>query len=459
MLVKPTPTPAIAQVLAAVRAAFGSVAIAGGDAAASVAVALSGGRDSIALLDALATLAPGLRLALTSIHVHHGLSPNADAWAAFCGEACARRGVPLVVHRVDVKRAGGESLEATARSARYAALAATDARIVALAHHADDQAETVLLQLLRGAGPQGLAAMPLLRRSASGPWLLRPFLPLPRETILAYAGARGLEFVDDESNADIGMKRNFLRQEIGPRLAAAFPGYPATLVRAAAHQAEAARLLDALAILDAEGALDRNGEAGPALNRTALSASAARDMDRARNLLRWFVRQYGLPAPSAARLAEMLDQLVHAAPDARIRLAHAGMELGVHRGRVLVHRPPLAPYAVRWQGEAALALPHGTLEFAPRAGAGIAQSAMASATVTIRPRAGGERLRPLRDGPSRSLKHLLHDAGMPPWQRDSLPLVFCGDALAAVPGIGVDAAFQAAAGAPGNEVRWHPGTG
>jgi tRNA(Ile)-lysidine synthase len=456
--VKPTPTPAVAQVHAAVRAAFEPVAIADADTAVRVAVALSGGRDSIVLLDALATLAADLHLALTAIHVHHGLSPNADAWAAFCDKACASRGVPLAVRRVDVKRAGGESPEAAARAVRYAVFAAADAHIVALGHHADDQAETVLLQLLRGAGPQGLAAMPLLRRSAFGPSLLRPFLPLPRATILAYAGARGLEFVDDESNADIGIKRNFLREEIVPRLATAFAGYPTTLVRAAAHQAESAQLLDALAILDAEGALDRNREAGPALDRKALAASAARDPNRARNLLRWFVRQYGLPAPSAARLAEMLDQLVHAAPDARIRLAHAKMELGIHRGRILVHAPPLAPYVVRWQGEAELELPHGTLEFAPQAGAGIAQSAMASATVTIRPRSGGERLRLWRGGPSRSLKNLLHDAGMPPWQRDSLPLVFCGDALAAVPGIGVDAAFQAAVGAPGKEVRWRPAT-
>ncbi len=421
-----------------------------------IAVAVSGGRDSIALLDALALLAPELGVGLTAIHVHHGLSPNADKWAAFCTEACANRGVPLTVRRVVVARVGGESLEAAARAARYAAFATIDARCMALAHHADDQAETVLLQLLRGAGPHGLAAMPLLRASPAGPSLLRPFLALPGTAIAAYASSRGLSFVDDESNVDTGRKRNFLRHEVAPLLAAAFPGYPATLARAAEHQAEAAQLADALARLDAGETIDCEATPSPSLDRAALAALAASAPARAKNLLRWFLRVNGLKAPSSARLAAMLEQLQHAGPDARVRLAHAGIELGVHRGRILVHQPALAPYSITWRGTASITLPHGTLEFVPSAGAGIAQAATANAEVTIRPRSGGERIRPERGGPSRSLKRLLHDAGLAPWQRDAFPLVFGDDMLVAVPGIAVDAAFQPAAGAPGYEVRWQP---
>jgi tRNA(Ile)-lysidine synthase len=408
------------------------------------------------LLDTLATLAPELGIELTAMHVHHGLSPNADAWAAFCAEVCSNRGVPLIVRHVAVTRRGGQSLEASARAARYAALATADVRFIALAHHADDQAETVLLQLLRGAGPQGLSAMPVLRPSASGPSLLRPFLALPRQAIEDYASARGLGFVEDESNIDVGRKRNFLRHEIAPRLAAAFPGYPATLARAAVHQAEAAQLADALAMLDADGAIECDAEGRTSLDRAALAALAAAAPARAKNLFRWFLHQQGLAAPSTARLAAMLDQLARAAPDARVRLAHGGVEFGVHHGRILAHRPSVAPYAIAWRGEESVALPHGTLEFTSRAGAGIAQTAMASATVTIRPRAGGERLRVRRGGPSRSLKQLLQEIGLPHWQRDCLPLVFCGEALAAVPGIGVDAEFQATGATPGFEIRWHP---
>ena len=272
-----TPVPAVETVLRATRDAVVD-AIAHAPLAAaptSIVVALSGGRDSIALLDALALLRSELGIALSALHVHHGLSPNADAWTAFCEEQCAARDVPLAVHRVRVERVPGASLEATARAARYAALATADADIVALAHHADDQAETLLLQLLRGAGPHGLAAMPAERASSTGPLLLRPLLTLPRTAIDAYAAARGLAWVDDESNANTAVKRNFIRHEIAPRLAAAFPGYSATLARAARHQAEAAQLLDDLARLDAQDTIDTEGAAGATLDRAALIALAA----------------------------------------------------------------------------------------------------------------------------------------------------------------------------------------
>jgi tRNA(Ile)-lysidine synthase len=416
-----------------------------------IAVALSGGRDSMVLLDALAGLRTQVPVTVSAVHVHHGLSPNADAWAAFCAAECERRDVALTLRRVRVDRAPGDSLEATARTVRLAALASVDVDAVALAHHADDQAETLLLQLLRGAGPHGLAAMPAVR-AAGGPALIRPLLALPRAALESYARHRGLAWIDDESNADTGLRRNYLRHEIAPRLVAAFPGYPATLVRAAAHNAEAAQLLDELAALDAGDTADD----GATLDRAALSALAQRSLPRARNLLRWFLRRHGLPPPSTARLAAMLDQFVRAAPDARVRIAHAGVELGIFRGRISVHGPAVAPFAVAWSGESTLALPHGVLEFAPAHGSGLAVTALRAAAVTVRRREGGERLRMVADRPTRAVVRLLYDAGIAPWQRASLPLVWCGGTLAAVPGIGIDAALRATAGAPGIVVHWHP---
>ncbi len=443
--------------LHAVREAFAAIdAMRNGASVLRVAVALSGGRDSMVLVDAFWRLAPDLPCALSAAHVHHGLSKEADAWATFCERECAARNMPLAVYRVHVARAGGASLEATARAARYAALATVDVDVIALAHHADDQAETLLLQLLRGAGPAGLAAMPTYRSPAAGPALLRPLLSLPRAAIDAYARAVGLEWVDDESNADTGVKRNFIRRDIAPRLAAAFPGYPVTLARAAAHQAEAAELHDDLARLDGANAMGSEVDLGLTLDRAALIALGGRAPHRARNLLRWFLRQHGLRAPSAVRLAVMLDQLTQAPADARVRLAHAGAEIGFYRGRVIVHAPAVPPFAVAWHGESALALPHGSLEFASCTGAGIAREALEADAVTVRSRAGGERLRPAAGRPARMLKRLLQDARMPAWQRESLPLVFCGDVLALVPGIGVDSAFQATDGVPGYEIRWHP---
>ena len=443
-------------VLDAVRAAFAVTGVARpGGAKLRVLVALSGGRDSMALLDALRKLADDLSIALSAAHVHHGLSSHADAWATFCTDACAARNVPLVVHRVRIVRARGESLEAAARAARYAALATSDVDLIALAHHADDQAETMLLQLMRGAGPPGLAGMPLHRSPATGPALFRPLLTIPRSAIDAYARACGLPFVDDESNVDTGMRRNFIRHEIAPRLAAAFPGYPATLVRAAAHQADASRLTDDLARLDAANATATDVARGMLLDRGVLIALFRRAPYRARNLLRWFIAEHGLRTPSAARLAAMLDQLVNAAADSRVRLPHDGAEIGFYRRRIVVHPPAVSPFLILWRGERELALPHGTLVFAACNGSDAGCAALDRREVTVRLRVGGERLQLAHDRPRRALKSILRDAGVPSWQRESLPLVFCGDDLAAVPGIGVDLAFQAEPGEAGYAVHWH----
>jgi tRNA(Ile)-lysidine synthase len=450
------PSSATEPVLRAARSALLQCAPGGTAAPKRIAVALSGGRDSMVLLDALATLAPGSSCLLTAVHVHHGLSPNADAWMDFCAEECAKRGVPLAVHRVHVDRTRGTGLEAAARAARYAVFAAAAADFVAIAHHADDQAETLLLQLLRGSGPPGLAAMATLRTPPAGPVLLRPFLSLPRAAIDAYAATRAIAWIDDESNADTARARNLVRREIAPRLAAAFDGYPATLARAAMHQAEAARLLDELAAIDAEAALAIDGSAGTTLDRNAFAALAERAPHRARNLLRWFVRRHRLRAPSAARLAAMQNQLAHAANDARVRIAHDGAELGFHRGRIVVHTAAVAAFEVRWCGETALALPHGVLEFAPVPGFGLDAAAATRGAIVIRARSGGEKIRLSGDRPRQTLKRLLQVAGVPHWQRDALPFVWCGELLAAVPGIGVDIAFAAAAGAPGYDLHWRP---
>jgi tRNA(Ile)-lysidine synthase len=441
---------ALARALAAWQR---SVAI-GGLRPPRLAIGLSGGVDSMLLLDLGAGLARDLGIELSALHVHHGLSPNADGWAAFCAAECAARGVPFALARVAVARGGGTSVEAEARAARHRAFAGLAVDAVALAHHADDQAETLLLQLLRGAGPPGLAAMPAERAPATGPVLLRPFLALPRSLLNAAALGRGLAWVDDESNADVRLRRNYLRAEVAPRLAVAFPGYPQTLARAAAHQADAARLADELAAIDAADGSGCDPVDGPTLARACLERAAALGGHRARNLLRWFLRRHALAAPSAARLDAMLRQLTGAAPDARVRLAHDGAEVGVHRGQLMVHAPAVAWDARHWTGEAAIDLPHGRLAFTVAQGQGIAIDSADGAELDIRRRCGGERLRP---GPGRArqlVTHLFQQHGIPAWRRDAWPLVFRDGALVAVPGIGVDPAGASADGRPGIVVGW-----
>jgi tRNA(Ile)-lysidine synthase len=435
--------PAVAAVDSALAAALAAYSAPG----QRVALALSGGMDSIVLLDALRALAPRFALSLAALHVDHRLSPNAGRWAEYCAAACAACCVPLTIARVDVARRAGQSLEAAARAARYQKLLAADADIVVLAHHADDQAETVLLQLLRGAGPAGLAAMPRHRaRDLAGPALLRPLLALPRATLAAYANARGLAWIDDESNTYRRHKRNALRIDVAPLLAEAFPGYPSVLVRAAGHQAEASALLDELACQDA-------GDAQRGLDRSALAALSPA---RARNLLRWFLRGEGLRPPSTARLAEMLHQLQTAGADARIRIVHDGAEIGCHRGRVVVHAAADGPYARGWRGESSVELPGGILRFERTHGAGIAAAKFDAAVVTICSRRGGERIQLAANRPRRAIKKLLYDARLPIWRRQALPFIWCGEELAAVPGIGVALAFQAQPGEAAWSVDWRP---
>lgn len=398
------------------------------------------------LLDAMTRVSAGRPLKVSAVHVHHGLSPNADHWARFCAEQCASRSVPLTVHRLHLERKSGQSLEALARAGRYEHFMSCDVDVIALAHHADDQAETVLLQLLRGSGPRGLSAMPAFRRGT--PALLRPLLSQTRETLAAYARARGLGWIEDESNSDTTHRRNLLRHEIAPRLAAGFKGYPATLTRAASHQAEASALLDELAALDAEGAIDDAG-----LDRAQL---AGLSNARAANLLRWFLRREGLRPPSDARLADVLRQLRSASADARTRIAHDGAEIGCYRGRVVVHAPTTASFTVDWDGAPEVHLPGGILAFEPADGEGIAVARLSIAPVTVRSRTGGERIRLAANRPRHAVKKLLQQASLTVWQRQALPLVWCGDALAAVPGIGVNVAFQAAAGEKGLRLIWRP---
>lgn len=406
---------------------------------------LSGGLDSAALLDILCELKPRYGFELAAIHVNHQISPNAPAWAKFCRELCEQRQVPFQAVVVDLHNKQGLGLEAAAREARYGVFAGQQAEFIVLAHHLDDQAETALLQLLRGAGVKGMSAMPVSREGLSGPMLLRPLLETSRRELENYAKARSLRWVEDESNQDIYYGRNFLRHEVMPLIAKRFPAYRETFSRSARHFAEAARLLDDLACVDAAGAI-----ASGRLNVTVLQQL---DEARAKNLLRYYLSVQGVSAPSAERLDEMLRQLVSASQDANIRLHFGKLEIRRYRGEIYLagQQTGLAENLTwEWRGEAQLSLSPLLLQLVSRenVGDGISLSRLRSAPVTIRLRQGGERFQPDCKRPRRSLKNLLQEAAVPPWQRERLPLLFCGDQLAWVPGIGVDCAFKAAADEP-----------
>ena len=258
-------------------------------------LALSGGADSVVLLDILAQLRISQYFSLSAIHVNHQISPNAAGWAEFCAQLCVGYKIPFQAVTVDIKRQPGESLEALARDARYQVFSELNTDFVVLAQHLDDQAETLLLQLLRGAGAKGLSAMGELQARGEGQGaIIRPLLDVPRRTILDYAAQRGLDWVEDESNADIAYDRNYLRHQVMPLLEQRFPGYRETFFRASRNVAESVELSGDLARIDHEIAVV-NG---------SLQVDALRKLSgaRARNLLRYWLAEFEISMPSAGRL-------------------------------------------------------------------------------------------------------------------------------------------------------------
>lgn len=284
------------------------------DVAGRTVVALSGGMDSMVLLDAASRLVddrPDIRL--EALHVHHGLSPNADRWAGFCADECKKRGVPLAVVHVKVDRANtaGQGVEAAARAARYRAFGGCGARFILAAQHSDDQAETVLHQLLRGTGWAGLAGMGEMRELSKEASLVRPFLRLERTDIEAYARERQLAWIEDESNIDAAFTRNYLRHKVMPLIAERFPHYRASLARAARHAAESADMLEALAQAD----LQWDGQLARAESLDPLPE--ARQVNALYHWLRW----QGVTPPAATQLAEWARQLFRPPPADRAHQA------------------------------------------------------------------------------------------------------------------------------------------
>jgi len=420
-------------------------------------VAYSGGLDSHVLLHALAVIRGDLDADIHAVHINHGLSRDAKAWSRHCEVVCHTLSVPCYTYEVNADPEPGESPEAVARRARYAALAeiVLQGDCVLTAHHQDDQAETVLLQMLRGAGPRGLAAMPIYTKFSRG-MLGRPLLGVSREALHGYALQEGLKWINDQSNFDTGYQRNYLRHEVLPLLKSRWPAMARILSRTAAHCADAAELMDEIAFAD----LDKIR--GPYPNTVFIADLLALDASNQRNVIRFWFRQLGLQLPETIHLDRLTHDVLDAARDKMPLLTWAGVEIRRYRN-ILYIMPPLSSHdpesVLEWDMTDTLVLPQGSgrLHAYRKKGKGLNAALCQAQPVTVRYRQGGEQCRPVGDKHTRAVKKLFQQQGVPPWQRDRIPFIYVGDQLAAIADLWLCQPCQAEADEFGFEIEWLPG--
>lgn len=413
-------------------------------------VGFSGGLDSAVLLHVLASLRGRLPAPLLAIHVDHSLQPGSRDWAAHCRSECERLGVPLTSLVVDATPGHGESPEAAARAARYAAIAEMlgPRSMLLTAHHLDDQAETLLLQLLRGAGVDGMAAMPVVREWNSG-WHARPLLGLRRPVLRAWALANGIRWIEDPSNACSEADRNYLRHHIMPGLVSRWPAAVENMARSAAHCADAAELIQVQAQQDLLAALNDDG----------LRLDVLRDLPRVRagNVLRRWLRKRGASPLPFRRLDDALGQLCRARSDAAVKITWDGAEIRRYRDRVWLVKAAVAVADTRpidWSGDDMMLGPGLGVVRRRLAPGGIDTDLWARGRVQIGYRHAGLRCRPAgRDG-SRSFKKIAQEFGILPWVRDRVPVVLIDGRPAAIANCCVCEPFAAAHGEAGWVVQW-----
>jgi tRNA(Ile)-lysidine synthase len=406
----------------------------------SMTIALSGGIDSVVLLHLLHQLQKRQTFTLKASHVHHGLSKNADKWVKFCEKLCTKLSIPLDVNYVKLPQKKSLGIEGEARQLRYEKLLQSKSDLVVLAHHEDDQAETFLLQLIRGAGVKGLSSMAHFDDTRR---LWRPLLNTSRADIESYAKKHKLKWIEDESNQNIDFDRNFIRSKFLPILKNRFNHITKVISRSSSHLAEAQNLLDDLAQIDLKSYLKSDNYKHKLNVKTLDKLSNA----RAKNALRFWLEMNEQLMPSRDLLDELLRQVLTAKKDATIKI-QLSKEFEIRRYQDEIYIVPkkhknLKNYEIIWAGESEIILPNGQkLMFKKVKGRGIQLKFLKGKNLIIRNRQGGEFFKPDSKRPTKKIKQLLQESDLPPWERENLPLVFVGDHLAFVPNFGIDMKFQ-----------------
>ncbi len=412
-------------------------------------IALSGGLDSTVLAYALARNTERYGIPVIAVHVDHGLQAESSGWAQHCREFAADLGIDCIVRRASIDTSAGQGIEAAAREARYLSLRALmeSGDWLLSAHHRDDQAETLLLNLMRSSGPTGLAGISACRRFAAG-WLVRPLLDVPRAALESYARREGLQWIDDPSNRDTQFDRNYLRHRVLPLLEERWPDAAKRIQRSADLAGEASSLLGELAAFDRRVVGDR-------ADRLKIEGLQSLSAERRRNLLRHVILDLGLPLPGSKRLQEILASLIDARDDAQPSVAWPGAVARRYRGNLYL-LPDDGPKALDLAADEVtsrhMVVPGGlgVLVFDPDAPVGLSDAVFGT-DLELRFRTGGEKIKPINQKVTKKLKKLLQETGIVPWMRDKLPLVYADDRLVAVADLWI---ADEAASRPGTAIRW-----
>lgn len=418
-------------------------------------VAFSGGLDSHVLLHALATLRRRYGPGLVALHVDHALDPRSREWSRHCAEIAASLGVPLIARRIEGIVSGGDGLEAAARDARYRwfreLVRAND--VLLTAHHRGDQAETLLYNLLRGAGTRGIAAMPAERAFSSG-ILARPFLDLPRVSLKRYAVDHDLQWIDDPANERLDFDRNFVRHRLMPLIFSRWPAAEGNLARASLNAADAQAILDQVALRHiAESTLSE--ALNPLSGAPVLNAAVLRDLspEEFSNAVRRWVADEGFRAPSRRRIGYLREALV--VPSERVSGRFAWDLAEIHRYRDALYLfgrlGREERRSTRWRVDEPLAVAGTSLALVGRnvEGANLSRRLVARGELSVDWCTGDRKIRTARGGPRKSLRKLFQEAGVPPFMRRVLPRIVLGDDLICVPGVVESADFLATADEPG----------
>jgi len=398
-------------------------------------VAFSGGIDSSVLVHAL-TLCPKIdQSKIILVHVNHGLSPDASQWARHCESKALEYGLPIIIKTVPTSPKQGESIEAFARDARYDLLATQMAKndVLLVGHHQQDQAETLLLQLFRGAGPKGLSAMPVTKPFANGT-LIRPLLNIDKKAINDYAQHYGLSTIEDNSNHDSRFDRNYIRHSVLPIIKDRWPTVNATIARASQHYQDQETVLDLLIHTELSARIDTPNQRFGLLECEKLNPLLLK------RLLRAFVKQFTGVYPSAKALNVLLHEVIDAKNDRHPVLSLGALECRRFDGWLYLFRP-VAPWSkapICWTGDSSLSIPgfSGEITKARLKNEGLSVDVIDWTKTQIRFRQGGERCKIVGHNITKSLKKLMQECRIPPWIRERTPLLYEGNELKMVVGIG-----------------------